>query len=140
MPILVSKVKFGPKIISIFVFTSRHCHNVATATVLQTNEPIITCRCLIQRTLFVVVAKFKDWKTTIIITMYSIMEPAAGSNHNNTTTGGRQRRFVPPNLSLDAIVECLHGLGIDYLTKQDLQEPQRHKEKLRKFFNFAVRF
>ena len=55
---------------------------------------------------------------------YSGVPPPA----SNPTT------YVFPVLKLSDIQQCLEELGVDFLTKAELTEPQRHKEKIRKAF------
>ena len=57
-------------------------------------------------------------------TDYSGVPPTA----SNPTT------YVFPVLKHSEILQCMEELGIDFLTKAELTEPQRHKEKLRKAF------
>ena len=47
-------------------------------------------------------------------------------------------QFVFPILKSVDILQCMSELGIE-MTKQELAEPQRHKEKLRQIFMCLVR-
>jgi kinetochore protein Nuf2 len=45
-----------------------------------------------------------------------------------------QPQFVFPLLKYAVILQCLNELGVDFLNKQELAEPTRHKEKVKKVF------
>lgn len=45
-----------------------------------------------------------------------------------------QPQFIFPLLKYADILQCLNELGVDFLNKQELAEPTRHKEKVKKVF------
>lgn len=54
------------------------------------------------------------------------------------TSGSAKGTFKIPMLKLRDIIQCMAEMGIE-ATKEELQEPEHHKEKLRKIYKATVR-